>query len=161
MASRREFLKGSVSAAALSGCSTLMPTQAADTLIVNGRIATLDPKNPNAEAIAIRGERIVEVGNPGQLEKYRGPNTRVIDAGRRIVRRQQVPQPRRIGVGYGEEHRVHRLTAGRLLHFDQHEAGPGQRSLESLRPRGRVTREQDMGTDHRVGSQTIRHRRTG
>lgn len=85
MASRREFLKGSVSAAALSGCSTLMPTQAADTLIVNGRIATLDPKNPNAEAIAIHGERIVEVGNPGELEKYRGPNTRVIDAGRRIV----------------------------------------------------------------------------
>ncbi len=85
MASRREFLKGSVSAAALSGCSTLMPTQAADTLVVNGRIATLDPKNPNAEAIAIRGERIVEVGNPGELEKYRGPNTRVIDAGRRIV----------------------------------------------------------------------------
>jgi len=85
MASRREFLKGSVSAAALSGCSTLMPAQAADTLIVNGRIATLDPKNPNAEAIAIRGERIVGVGNPGELEKYRGPNTRVIDAGRRIV----------------------------------------------------------------------------
>ena len=85
MASRREFLKGSVSAAALSGCSTLMPTQAADTLVVNGRIATLDPKNPNAEAIAIRGERIVAVGNPGELEKYRGPNTRVIDAGRRII----------------------------------------------------------------------------
>ena len=76
MASRREFLKGSVSAAALSGCSTLAYPQAADTLIVNGRIATLDPKSPNAEAIAIRGERIVEVGNPGELEKYRGPNTR-------------------------------------------------------------------------------------
>jgi predicted amidohydrolase YtcJ len=85
MASRREFLKGSVSAAALSGCSTLMPAQPADTLIVNGRISTLDPKNPNAEAIAMRGERIVAVGNPGELEKYRGPNTRVIDAGRRIV----------------------------------------------------------------------------
>ncbi len=85
MASRREFLKGSVSAAALSGCSTLMPAQPADTLIVNARIATLDPKNPNAEAIAMRGERIVAVGNPGELEIYRGPNTRVIDAGRRIV----------------------------------------------------------------------------
>ena len=85
MASRREFLKGSVSAAALTGCSTLMPTPPADALIVNGRIATLDPKNPNAEALAIRGERIVAVGNPGELEKYRGPNTRVIDAGRRIV----------------------------------------------------------------------------
>jgi predicted amidohydrolase YtcJ len=85
MASRREFLKGSVSVAALSGCSTLMPAQPADTLIVNARIATLDPKNPNAEAIAMRGERIVAVGNPGELEIYRGPNTRVIDAGRRIV----------------------------------------------------------------------------
>src|SRR5687768_832787 len=85
MASRREFLKGSVSAAALSGCSTLMPAQPADTLIVNGRISTLDPKNPNAEAIAIRGERILAVGNPGELEKYRGPNTRMIDAGRRVI----------------------------------------------------------------------------
>ena len=85
MASRREFLKGSVGAAALSGCSTLMPAEAADTLIINGRIATLDPKNPNAEAIAMRGERILAVGNPGELAKYRGPGTRVIDAGRRIV----------------------------------------------------------------------------
>ena len=85
MASRREFLKGSAGLAALSGCSTLMPVEAADVLIVNGRVATLDPKQPNAEAIAIRGERILAVGNPGELEKYRGPNTRVIDAGRRVV----------------------------------------------------------------------------
>src|SRR6185436_7423359 len=85
MASRREFLQGSIGLAALGGCGTLAPAEAADVLIVNGRIATLDPKQPNAEAIAIRGERIVAVGNPGELEKYRGPNTRVIDAGRRIV----------------------------------------------------------------------------
>ncbi|HEX6157487.1 MAG TPA: amidohydrolase [Burkholderiales bacterium] len=85
MASRRDFIKGSVGLAALSGCSTLMPAEPADTLIVNARIATLDPDQPNAEAIAIRGERILAVGNPGELERYRGPNTRVIDAGRRIV----------------------------------------------------------------------------
>ena len=85
MASRRDFLKGSAGIAMLSGCSTLTPTEPADTLIVNGRIATLDPKKPNAEAIAIRGERIVALGSPGELEKYRGPNTRVIDAGRRVV----------------------------------------------------------------------------
>jgi len=85
MASRREFL-AVAGVSALGGCSGLMRTETpADTLIVNGRIATLDPKQPNAEAIAIRGERIVAVGNPGELEKYRGPNTRVIDAGRRIV----------------------------------------------------------------------------
>ena len=85
MASRREFL-AVAGVSALGGCSGLMKTETpADTLIVNGRIATLDPKQPNAEAIAIRGERIVAVGNPGELERYRGPNTRVIDAGRRIV----------------------------------------------------------------------------
>jgi len=85
MASRREFL-AVAGVSALGGCSGLMKTETpADTLIVNARIATLDPKQPNAEAIAIRGERIVAVGNPGDLEKFRGPNTRVIDAGRRIV----------------------------------------------------------------------------
>src|SRR5687767_1336692 len=85
MASRREFLKGSVSVAALSGCSTLMPAEAADTLIVNGRIATLDPKQSNVEAMAIRGERIIAVGTDHQISSFKGPNTRVIDAGRRIV----------------------------------------------------------------------------
>jgi hypothetical protein len=85
MASRRDFLKGSAGLVALSGCSTMAPAESADVLVVNGRIATLDPKQPNAEAIAVRGERILAVGNPGELEKYRGPSTRVIDAGRRIV----------------------------------------------------------------------------
>jgi predicted amidohydrolase YtcJ len=85
MASRREFLKGSVGFAALSGCSTLMPAEPADLLIVNGRIATLDPKQPNAEAIAIRGERIAAVGTDHHVSSFRGPNTRVIDAGRRVV----------------------------------------------------------------------------
>src|SRR5688572_24782550 len=84
MASRRDFL-AAAGASALGGCSTFMPVETADTLIVNGRIATLDPRQPNAEAIAIRNERILAVGNPGELEKYKGPNTRVIDAGRRIV----------------------------------------------------------------------------
>ena len=85
MGSRRDFIKGSVGLAALSGCSNLMPAEPADTLLVNGRITTLDPKQPNADAIAIRGERIVAVGSSGELEKYKGPNTRVIDAQKRVV----------------------------------------------------------------------------
>jgi len=52
MGSRREFLQGSLGLTALAGCSTLMPAQAADTLIVNGRIATLDRNRPSAEAMA-------------------------------------------------------------------------------------------------------------
>src|SRR6185503_3815792 len=85
MASRREFLQGSIGLAALGGCGTLAPAEAADVLIVNGRIATLDPKQPNAEAIAIRGERIVAVGTDHQVSSLKGPNTKVINAGRRVV----------------------------------------------------------------------------
>src|SRR5687767_3731774 len=85
MASRREFL-AVAGASAIGGCSGLLTSEMpADTLIVNGRVATLDPKQPNAEAIAIRGERILAIGNPGELEKYKGANTRVVDAGRHIV----------------------------------------------------------------------------
>src|ERR687892_293944 len=54
MASRREFLKDSLAiagAGALAGCAPMRTAEAAETLIVNGRIATLDPKQPNAEAI--------------------------------------------------------------------------------------------------------------
>jgi predicted amidohydrolase YtcJ len=85
MVSRREFLQGSAGVAALSGCSTLMPAQPADTLVVNARVATLDPRQSSAEAIAIRGERIVAVGTDHQVSALRGPATRVIDAGRRVV----------------------------------------------------------------------------
>ena len=85
MASRRDFL-AVAGASALAGCSNLLTGAApADTLIVNGRIATLDPKQPNAEAIAIRGERIVAVGSQNELMRLKGEKTRVIDAGRRIV----------------------------------------------------------------------------
>src|SRR5512134_3371062 len=85
MASRREFL-AVAGASALGGCSGLLKAEPpADTLIVNGRIATLDPRQSSAEAIAIRGERIVAVGTDHQVSSFRGPNTRVVDAGRRIV----------------------------------------------------------------------------
>lgn len=85
MGSRREFLKGSAGLAALSGCGTLVSAAPADTLLVNGRVATLDPRQPHAEAVAIRGETILAVGSAAELERYRGPDTRVVDAGRRRV----------------------------------------------------------------------------
>jgi predicted amidohydrolase YtcJ len=85
MASRRDFLMGTAGLATLAGCSTLTPGEPADVLLVNGRIATLDPKRPNAEAIAIRGERIVAIGSERDLSAFRGPKTRVIDAARRTV----------------------------------------------------------------------------
>jgi predicted amidohydrolase YtcJ len=88
MASRRDFIKDSLAlagAGALPGCGSMTATQAADTLIVNGRIATLNPRQPNAEAIAIRGERILAIDNEKEISAFRGANTRVIDAGKRSI----------------------------------------------------------------------------
>jgi predicted amidohydrolase YtcJ len=85
MASRRDVLKAGFGLAALSGCAGVTPVESADVLIVNGRVATLDPGQPNAEAVAIRGDRILAVGNRGEMAQYEGLNTRIIDAGRRIV----------------------------------------------------------------------------
>ena len=52
---------------------------AADTLLINARILTLDPQHPSATALAIRGERIVAVGSGAETRPWRGRRTRVVD----------------------------------------------------------------------------------
>lgn len=52
---------------------------AADTLLVNGRILTLDPRRPAAATLAIRGERIVALGSRVDTRSWRDRRTRVID----------------------------------------------------------------------------------
>ncbi|MEM7306335.1 MAG: amidohydrolase [Planctomycetota bacterium] len=50
-------------------------------LVVYGRLFTADEARPRAEALAVRGERIVRVGDRAEVEPLVGPETRVIDAG--------------------------------------------------------------------------------
>lgn len=71
---------------ALVGCASPGPApEPADTLIVGGRITTLNPKQPEVSAIAVRGDKIVALGSDAEVMRFRGPNTQVIDAGRRRV----------------------------------------------------------------------------
>jgi predicted amidohydrolase YtcJ len=58
---------------------------AADTVVLHGRIYTLDSKQPWAQALAIRGDKIVAVGDNATIEKFRGPRTKVIDAAGQLV----------------------------------------------------------------------------
>ncbi|MGC9946679.1 MAG: amidohydrolase [Bryobacteraceae bacterium] len=58
---------------------------AADSVVVNARIYTVNPQQPWAEALAIRDARILAVGGTREIDKYRGPHTRVIDAKGRLV----------------------------------------------------------------------------
>ena len=54
---------------------------AADVIIRNAHVWTVDPSRPEAEAVAILGDRIVAVGSSEQMDPWRGTNTRVVDAG--------------------------------------------------------------------------------
>jgi predicted amidohydrolase YtcJ len=57
----------------------------ADTIVLHGRIYTVNEKQTWAEAVAIRDGKIIAVGSDSEIENYRTPSTHVIDAGRRLV----------------------------------------------------------------------------
>lgn len=50
-----------------------------DTILVNGKIVTVDDRFTIAQALAIKGQRIVAVGKNEGIRKLAGTNTRVID----------------------------------------------------------------------------------
>jgi len=57
----------------------------ADTIITNAKVYTVNANQPWAEAVAIRGERILFVGSAKKTSKYRGSKTQVFDAQGRLV----------------------------------------------------------------------------
>jgi len=59
--------------------------ESANILFLNGHIYTSNPKQPWAEAVAIRGGRIQDVGTNVALKRYRGAKTHVIDLAGRIT----------------------------------------------------------------------------
>ncbi len=57
-----------------------------DVVALHGKIWTEDPKQPEAEALAVVGHRIFAVGSDAEISKLAGPKTKVLDlAGRRVV----------------------------------------------------------------------------
>ena len=58
----------------------------ADLVLLNATVHTVDAKRPRAEAVAVRGNRIVAVGTSAELRSYVGPRSRVMDLrGRTVV----------------------------------------------------------------------------
>ncbi|MFZ0927885.1 MAG: amidohydrolase [Syntrophobacteraceae bacterium] len=51
----------------------------ADLVLVNGKIVTVDEKQPAAEAIAIRRDTIVAVGSRDEIDGYIGKSTQLLD----------------------------------------------------------------------------------
>src|SRR5579862_7367251 len=76
---------------------------AADLIIRNAKIWTVDENHPSAQAVAVLGDRIVAVGSNDEVEVWHGPHTRTIDAGGKLL----LP-------GFNDAH-VHFVDGGRAL----------------------------------------------
>ncbi len=77
-------------AAGFLGASILSSAQqsapAPDTILFNGKIITVDDQFSIAQAVAVRGDRIVAVGTNQNIQRLAGPNTQRIDLrGRSVV----------------------------------------------------------------------------
>ena len=70
----------------MSGVYANAPPKPSATLIItNAAVYTADKQRPKAEAVAAVGDRIVAVGSRAEIDVWRGPETRVIDAGGKLV----------------------------------------------------------------------------
>jgi predicted amidohydrolase YtcJ len=69
----------------IAACVPSPPQEPADLVLRNGRVVTVDESRPEANALAVRGGRIVAVGSNEEVETYIGPETEVIDLEGRLA----------------------------------------------------------------------------
>src|SRR3954469_3990099 len=65
------------------GANTVAPADVllmtADVVFKNGNVYTVNERQPRAEAIAVKGDRIVFVGSNRDVKRYEGAATRIVD----------------------------------------------------------------------------------
>ena len=93
--------------AACGGDKTNDANGVADLLLINGDVVTVDDTIPQAEAVAIAGDRILAVGTTDEMLRYRGDDTEVVDVGGQMV----IP-------GFIEGHGHYTSFGGSLLILD-------------------------------------------
>ena len=79
----------------------------ADLVLMNGNVVTVDPSMPKAEALAVRGDRIIAVGTTEDIAQHVGDQTRVID----LLGQTAIP-------GFIEGHGHYTSFGGSLLTLD-------------------------------------------
>jgi len=58
---------------------------AADLIITHANIWTVDSSHPKAQAVAVLRDRIVAVGSDAEVAAWRGPETKMFDAGGKLI----------------------------------------------------------------------------
>ncbi len=89
----------------------------ADTIYHGGDIVTVDERNPVAEALAIKDDKIVAVGKKADVLKFKGDRTRLIDLGGKAL----VP-----GFLDGHSHFINSLQVSQQANCFAPPAGPGR-----------------------------------
>jgi len=98
-----KFIRASLLAIVTLAVALPAWSQNADTILVNGKILTVDPQFSTREAIAIRDGKITAVGSSADIRKQAGLKTRVIDLQGRTV----IP-------GFIDSH-IHAIRAGQTF----------------------------------------------
>ena len=97
------FIRNCCSPSSRSPLASPAWSQNADTILVNGKILTVDRQFSTREAIAMRDGKITAVGSNADIRKQAGPQTRVIDLQGRTV----IP-------GFIDSH-IHAIRAGQTF----------------------------------------------
>ena len=112
----------------LSAFVTAQSKPAADLILTNAKVVTVDKSQPKAEAVAVLGERIVAVGSSADIDAWRGPRTKVIDAGGKLL----LP-------GFNDAH-VHFVSGGmQLTNVQLKDAATPQEFARLIGERAKIT----------------------
>ena len=98
-----KFIRAALAAIVAIAAALPARAQNADTILVNGKILTVDRQFSTREAVAIRYGKITAVGSNSEVRKQAGPKTRVIDLQGRTV----IP-------GFIDSH-IHAIRAGQTF----------------------------------------------
>jgi len=111
-----------------SGGTTTTTSAPVDLVFSNGKIVTVDERFMIAQAVAVKGDRIVAVGSSQEIAKLAGPNTRTID----LRGRTAIP-------GLIDNH-LHLLRAGNTWELELRWDGVDsrKRAVEMLRARAKT-----------------------
>jgi predicted amidohydrolase YtcJ len=74
-----------VLAAAFLPAASAAAQQTATLVLLNGHVVTVDSSKPEAQAVAVAGDRIIAVGSDAEIRRLVTPATRVIDVQGRLV----------------------------------------------------------------------------
>jgi predicted amidohydrolase YtcJ len=70
---------------AIFSAQTFAQNLAADLVVINANVRTMDKAKPTAEAIAVKGRKIFFVGTNDEIKKFIASNTKTIDANGKLV----------------------------------------------------------------------------